>query len=92
MARLPPRLAYEFVSLYQQRAVDAGVTDLDRQTQYVLLALYTSGHGTNEGPCVELMNKPPQALQEFCNAMETLPETVWAAGKPLWEATESKSN
>jgi hypothetical protein len=92
MARLPPRLAYEFISLYLQRAVDAGVTDLDRQTQYVLLALYTSGRATDEAACVELMNNPPQSLQEFCKAMEALPQMVWAAGKPLWEATESKSN
>lgn len=84
--QLTPRLLLEFVSKYQLRAVEAGIDDLDRQTQYVLLALYTSGKGVEHPACVELMKKPPKSLDDFFKAMQALPEDVWNAGPALWDA------
>lgn len=81
---LTPRVLFEFVGKYQQRAAAAGIHDLDRQTQYVLLALFTSGQGVENIACIELLKKPPETLEEFFIAMQALPLAVWDAGPPLW--------
>ncbi len=82
--RVSPRVLYEFVGKYQQRAIVAGITDIDRQSQYVLLALYTSGAGVEHPLCRELMADPPSALDDFFQKMQDLPEEVWESGQPLW--------
>jgi hypothetical protein len=83
--KLPARLLFEFVAKYQQRAIQAGVDDIDRQTQYVLLALYTSGKGVEHPACIELIKSPPKSLDDFYHAMQALPEEAWEAGPPLWD-------
>lgn len=82
--RLSPRVLYEFVGKYQQRAVEAGIADIDRQSQYVLLALYTSGAGVEHPLCRELMADPPKELDEFFEQMQALPAGAWESGPPLW--------
>lgn len=84
--QVPKEALNRFVERYQKRAAAAGITDIDLQTQYVLLALYTSGAGVEHPLCVKLMNKPPKDLQAFHDAMQALPQAVWDAGPPLWEA------
>lgn len=78
---------YRFTARYQQRAIEAGIHDLDRQTQYVLLAMYTSGAGVEHPECVALMKDPPKGLPEFFGAMQALPEAAWEMGPPLWGET-----
>jgi len=80
----PPRLLYEFVARYQQRALAAGIDDLDRQTQYLLLALYTSGAGIEHPDFIALMQDPPTSIESFYEAMQALSDDVWEAGPPLW--------
>ena len=84
-SRVPERELYEFVGKYQQIAADAGVDDLDRQTQYVLLALYTSGEGVKHPECLKIMANPPAGIDAFHAAMELLPDEAWALGQPLWQ-------
>ncbi|MCI1005946.1 DUF4123 domain-containing protein [Herbaspirillum sp. C7C8] len=82
---LPTRTLVEFVATYQQRARDAGVDDIDRQTQYVLLALYTSGIGVEHLAVKALMQHPPDSLAAYFDALQEMPGEVWEAGPPLWE-------
>lgn len=82
--RLEPRTLFEFAGKYQQRARAAGIDDLDRQTQYLLLALCTSGYGVDHPACVQIMESPPAALHAFFDAMQNLPDEAWYAGPPLW--------
>ena len=86
----PPRVLNAFVAKYQQRALDAGIDDLDRQTQYVLLALYTSGKAMEQPLFIAFMKNPPASVDAFYDAIQALPQTVWEAGPPLWEAYEPK--
>ncbi|MEG0881735.1 MAG: hypothetical protein RSF79_09590 [Janthinobacterium sp.] len=86
----PPRVLNAFVAKYQQRALDAGIDDLDRQTQYVLLALYTSGKAMEQPQFIAMMKNPPASLDAFYDALHALPNTVWEAGPPLWDAQAAK--
>ena len=86
----PPRILNAFVAKYQQRALDAGIDDLDRQSQYVVLALYTSGKAMEQPQFVALMKNPPASVDAFYDALHALPNTVWEAGPPLWEAYAAK--
>ncbi len=79
-----PRLLFEFVGQYQQRALAAGIDDLDRQTQYLLLALYTSGAGIEHPDFARLMQRPPASIDEFYEAMQALSDDAWGAGPPIW--------
>jgi hypothetical protein len=81
---LSPRVLFEFVGKYQQRAAAVGIDDLDRQTQYLLLALFTSGRGVEHAASIQLFEQPPESLDEFFSAMQALPNAVWDAGPPLW--------
>jgi Domain of unknown function (DUF4123) len=87
--KVSQRTLVEFVGKYQQYAIASGLDDLDRQTQYVLLALYTSGKGADHPLCIELMKAPPKSLDKFHEAMQELPELVWEAGPPIWEVKKS---
>lgn len=75
-----------FVQRYQDKAVAEGLLDIDRQTQYVLLALYTSGAGIEHPACRALMKNPPKGSDDFADAMQALPDSVWETGKPIWES------
>ena len=77
-----------FVARHQQAAIAAGVNDLDRQTQYVLLALYTSGEGLLHPAFKAFIAHPPKDLEGFHQRMQELPDEVWNAGQPLWGAQE----
>ena len=86
----PSPVLNAFVAKYQQRALDAGIDDLDRQTQYVLLALYTSGKAMEHPLFIAFMKNPPASLDAFYDAVQALPESVWEAGPPLWAQYEPK--
>lgn len=86
---LKPHVLFEFVRKYQQRAVAAGIRDIDRQTQYLLLALFTSGKGVEHSACIELLKTAPESLDEFSRALQALPSSVWDAGPPLWSSNAS---
>jgi hypothetical protein len=85
--RLSSRVLFEFVCRYRNYALQAGVDDLDRQTQYLLLALYTSGKGIEHPAFVEFIKTAPASLTQFFDAMRALPDAVWSAGEPLWSST-----
>ncbi len=82
---VPVKTLHDFVAKYQLIAIKSGVTDIDRQAQYVLLALYTTGKGVEDPLCISLMAHPPKSLDNFHAAINNLPARVWAAGPPLWE-------
>jgi hypothetical protein len=82
---VPPKMLLEFVKKYQIPLAKAGVDDLDRQTQYMLLALYTSGRGVEHPACVEFMKHAPKTLDDFYTKIQALPQPVWDAGQPLWD-------
>ncbi len=84
--RVPDRKLRDFVAKYQRIALNAGVNDIDRQTQNVLLALYTSGKGVEHPASMALMKNPPQSIDAFHAAMDKLPAEIWDTGPPLWEA------
>lgn len=86
--RVPVRTLSQFVSRHQQRAIQAGLTDIDRQTQYVLLALYTSGKAMEQPEFKAFISKPPATLDEFHEKLQGLSDAVWEAGPPLWESAE----
>ncbi|AON53071.1 DUF4123 domain-containing protein [Herbaspirillum seropedicae] len=89
--KLAPRTLLDFVAKYQQEAVAAGLDDIDRQAQYVLLALYTSGRGTAHPRMQALMADPPASLDAYYEAIQAMPEEVWEAGAPLWEQEVASS-
>lgn len=90
--QVPKGLLTSFVSKYQQQAVQAGLHDIDRQTQYVLLALYTSGKAMDQAELKAFMKKPPQSLDDFNKGLQALSDAVWQAGPALWDALPKTSN
>jgi hypothetical protein len=86
--QVPAQVLTQFVSRYQHHAIQAGLGDMDRQTQFVLLALYTSGKGIEHPAFTSFIESPPASLNEFFNRMQALPEDVWEAGPPLWESAK----
>lgn len=75
---------FKFVAQYQQCAVGSGLDDLDRQTQYILLAFYTSGRAMEHPKFVDFMRHPPGGLNDFHSGLLALPEDVWTMGRPFW--------
>jgi len=88
LKRVPVRVLTEFVSKYQQEAVSAGFDDIDRQAQYLVLALYTTGEGTEAPEFKALLKRPPLALDEFARGIQELPDEASNAGMPLWDGTQ----
>ncbi|UIN21228.1 hypothetical protein [Herbaspirillum frisingense] len=84
-ALVDPHRFERFVAQYQKRASAAGLHDIDRQTAYVLVAVYTSGKGIEQREFKQLMAHPPTAPDEFSDAMIGLPQSVYDSGAPLWE-------
>ncbi len=84
-ALVEPKKLERFVAQYQKRAVSAGLKDIDRQTAYVLLALYTSGKGLEQPEFKQVMAHPPASSDAFSDALIGLPQRVYDSGQPLWE-------
>jgi|GEM_PF-3095319 len=84
--QVEPAKLKSFVRHYQDRAVAAGLLDIDRQTQYVILALYTSGKGVDHPACRTLMMNPPKESDAFADAMQALPDAIWETGIPIWDS------
>jgi hypothetical protein len=82
--QVEPKKLRAFVRKYQDKALAAGVDDINSQTQYVLLALYTSGAGVEHPACRALMAKPPKKFDDYYKAMQALPDSIWDTGKPIW--------
>lgn len=90
--RLTNHQLTEFVAKYQQRAITLGLDDINRQTQYLLLALYTSGAGVEHPACQALMQSPPSRFEDFFEHMQQIPDEAWEMGPPLWDAQLENSN
>lgn len=86
LKRVPNPQLTRFVAHYQQAAMAATLDDIDRQTQYVLLALYTSGEGLKHPAFQSFIKHPPSTLKAFCEGLQALPDAVWDAGHPIWNA------
>ncbi|AON53073.1 hypothetical protein [Herbaspirillum seropedicae] len=84
-ALVDPQQLERFVAQYQKRAAAAGLRDIDRQTAYVLVALYTSGKGVERPEFKKVMEHPPASADEFSDAMIGLPQSVYDSGTPLWD-------
>ncbi len=91
LKRVPHAKLMRFVSRYQQEAISAALDDMDRQTQYVLLALYTSGTGLEHPELKAFMKHPPNTLDAFSAGLQALPDEVWEAGQPLWSGASGAS-
>jgi len=89
-ALVEPKKLERFVAQYQKRAVSAGLKDIDRQTAYVLLALYTSGKGVEQPVFKQVMAHPPVSPDAFSDALIGLPQRVYDSGQPLWEASNAR--
>jgi hypothetical protein len=85
LAQVDSKRLAAFVSRYQQQAIDYGLKDIDRQTQFVILALYTSGRGIERPELKAFMMSAPQDRKRFSDGLRDLPDVVWNAGPPLWE-------
>lgn len=84
VGRLPRAVLMPAVARFRQEAADAGLDDLDRQTQYVLVGLYTCGQGLKHRDFENYMKAPPQSFDAFAAGLQELPNEVWEAGEPLW--------
>ncbi|OWY30663.1 hypothetical protein [Herbaspirillum robiniae] len=83
--KVAPKVLSDFVNRYLQRAKRSGLDDVNRQTYYLLLALYTSGKGIERPEVKALMAHPPVSDDAFNDALTNLPQAVWESGKPLWD-------
>ena len=54
------------------------------------LDIYTSGKAMEQPLFIAFMKNPPASVDAFYDAIQALPQTVWEAGPPLWEAYEPK--
>ena len=82
--RVQARVLVPFVAHHQSIAVERGLKDLDRQTQYVLLALYTSGQAGEQAELKAFLKTQPAAFAAFYKGLQALSDAVWEAGPPLW--------
>lgn len=89
LKRVPTRTLTQFVSKYQQAAIAVGLDDTDRQAQYLMVALYTSGKGVEHPAFSALMKSPVLALDELAKGIQDLSDEVWDAGPALWGAPAS---
>ncbi len=89
--RVPSRVLTEFVSKHQQAAMAAGFDDIDRQAQYVLLALYTSGACIDSPEFKGLLTAPPLSFDELAKGIQALPDEVSNSGAPLWDEAAKPS-
>jgi hypothetical protein len=72
---------------YQSRAEAAGIGDIDRQGQYALLTLFTSGKWIEHPTFVEFIKTPPASFADFYSHLQALPEDLWNSGESLWIST-----
>ncbi len=86
LKRVLARTLTQFVLKHQQAALNAGFDDIDRQAQYLLLALYTSGRGVEHPEFQALMKSPPPTLDELAKGIQELPDSARAAGPALWQS------
>jgi hypothetical protein len=86
MRRVQSTKLNHFVAHYQQEAISAGLGDIDRQAQYVLLALYTNGCGVEHPQLKAFMKNAPEMLDAFSDGLQALSDEVWEAGTPLWNS------
>jgi hypothetical protein len=89
LKRVPVRTLTQFVSKYQQSAIAAGLDDIDRQAQYLMVALYTSGKGVELPVFKALLELPAPTLDELAKRIQDLPDEVWDAGPALWGVHDS---
>ncbi len=87
LKRVPQKQLTAFVSHCLELALAAGLDDLDRQTQFTVLGLYTSGRAYDQPEFKRFMAKPPESLDDFYNGIQALSDDVWNAGPPLWQST-----
>lgn len=85
LSRIGARDLARFIELHYDTAIAAGLSDLDRQAQYVLLALYTSGQAGEQPELKAFLDSPPAAFDSFYDGLQGLSDAVWRAGLPLWE-------
>ena len=86
LKRVPPKELTPFVNRCLESALAAGLKDLDRQTQFTLLGLYTSGRAYDQPEFKQFMAKAPESLDAFYAGIQALSDKVWNAGPPLWES------
>lgn len=84
--QVPYRTLYPFISAHLCDSLAHGVTMLDDQVQYLLLALYTSGRFREHHSVIERLAENAVAMPDsFTDWAMALPEDVWLTGIPLWQ-------
>lgn len=89
LRNVPDRTLFPFVAKHQQAAIEAGLKDIDQQTQYVLVALYTSGAGVEHPALKAALIPQPNSVEVLSERFQSLPEEVWSIGRPLWTSVHT---
>ncbi|NMV41913.1 DUF4123 domain-containing protein [Ralstonia insidiosa] len=84
---VPQRTLYPFVASHLEAARHHGLQDFDEQTQYLLIALYTSGRFV-EHPEAQLRLTVDATThgQSFGDWAANVSDSIWDAGVPLWHS------
>ncbi|CAJ0772633.1 DUF4123 domain-containing protein [Ralstonia chuxiongensis] len=86
MRAVPARILYPFVAHHLEAARQHGLYDFDDQTQYLLIALYTSGQFVGHPEVTARLSIDATAHeQSFGDWATSLPESIWNTGLPLWQ-------
>ena len=83
---VPYPVLYPFLDGHLIQAHKQGIIGLDDCTQYLLLALYTSGNFQNSPVVKDLLSGWRSGLESFSDFISSLPEEIWYSGVPLWSA------
>lgn len=88
--RLSHRVLYPFVTDHLDAARRQGLESLDDQTQYMLLALYTSGEFLSHPHVRQRLDSNAEDHDEdFSTWAMQVPDEVFALGEPLWSAVQT---
>lgn len=82
---IPHRVLYPFVQEHWQMARQLGLRERNAQTQWLMLALHTSGRFVEHPTIAERFASPfSQPEQLSADWFNTLPAHIMTFGKPLW--------
>jgi hypothetical protein len=89
--RVPYAVLHPFVSDQMHAAGRHGLIDSGDLTQYLLLAVFTSGCFVEHETAVTRLAATAQAhTQTFADWVAALPDSIWATGAPLWASVSKK--
>lgn len=88
LKQIPERVLYPFVVEHLQASRAHGLDNLDDHTQYLLLALYTSGRFVEHPQVHVRLSKPcSEHEQPFAEWVDSLPPEVYEPENSLWRTS-----